>query len=153
MAKPDDGLIGVATAAQLLKVTPRTVQKLTKDGWIEKAGHGQYSLVNVVQGYISYQQSRIDELSRKNADKNVSTERYRRLKTENDLREGKLIEVTEARAMLQSHAGTVRSRLTSLPARLTRDKSQRAKARREINTVLGEIAADIKVFGSAEGSK
>jgi phage terminase Nu1 subunit (DNA packaging protein) len=48
-----------ATLARLFHLTERRVQQLAKDGIIPKGDHGQYDLIQSVQGYIKFLQERI----------------------------------------------------------------------------------------------
>tara|TARA_Y100000593_G_scaffold90323_1_gene176487 strand:+ start:184 stop:705 length:522 start_codon:yes stop_codon:yes gene_type:complete len=44
----------IEAIAKLLKLTPRRVQQLAKDGIIPKAERGKYDLINSVHGYIDF---------------------------------------------------------------------------------------------------
>ena len=43
--------------AELLEITPRRLQQLVAEGWIERPAHGRYYLIESVRGYIRYLKS------------------------------------------------------------------------------------------------
>lgn len=47
-------LVGVDVVARLLKIEPRRIQFLAKEGIIPKAARGRYDLVACVHGYLDY---------------------------------------------------------------------------------------------------
>ncbi len=74
--------VSVETLAKLFKLSTRRIQQLAKQGVIPRAGHGQYDLVEAIQGYIDYLQAKIPSHAYRTSD--VQTEKARLTKLQAD---------------------------------------------------------------------
>lgn len=104
--------------AQWLGVTERRVRQLRDEGILEEKRPGLYDLQATVLRYINYQ--------RKGSGTNLNDERALLTKakreaaeTENKLREGQLIEVADIEPKIKNMLLIFRSRILSLPAKLS----------------------------------
>jgi len=124
---PDTGaagrgqLIASALAARLLMVSPERIRQLSKEGWIEKQGRDQFFLVDVVQGYIRFRNDSDRRAQKSAADSRVRDARAREIELRNAVREGRVIEIDEAMAIVEEMIGLFRAETAGLPARVTRD--------------------------------
>lgn len=75
--QPETGSgITLEQAAALLKLTPRRVMQLVKEGWIQKTkARGGYALVAVVHGYIDFLQDEGRRTSKSAAESRVRDRR------------------------------------------------------------------------------
>lgn len=140
--------IGAEVAAALIMVTPRRLQQLTTEGWIKREGRGQYTIKDVVQGYIAFK----DDLLRK-AEKNATENRIRDARArEIELRtareEGALVPTEEAVAYTQAVVGELISRMNGLPAQITRDLDERRRIEAMLDRIRADVAAVIAEHGS-----
>lgn len=114
-------LVTLDVAAQLIMVTPRWVQKLTKDGWIPKSERGRYSLIGVVQGYINFLKDEARRASKSAADSRVRDARAREIELRVARQQADLIPYAEHVAILDEILGHIRAEMEGAPARITRD--------------------------------
>lgn len=139
--------IGAEVAAALIMVTPRRLQQLTTEGWIKREGRGQYTIKDVVQGYIAFK----DDLLRK-AEKNATENRIRDARArEIELRtareEGALIPTDEAVAYTQAIVGELISHMNGLPAQITRNLDERRKIEAMLDRIRKKVAEVIAEHG------
>lgn len=129
--------ITVETAAKLLMITPRHLQRLAKEGWVPKP----YTVVGVVQGYIQWRDD-----SDKRGTATAAKARADDMKTKLlELRLGreskKLMEVEEVEATFMMVFGMLKSNLIGFPASHTRDREERIRIEDGINNIL-QITVD-----------
>lgn len=136
----------------LLGITERWVRHLETQGFIVKASYGKYDLAESIQGYVRYvRESEVD-----GADTPASTsremfeaERARKLKLENDQKEGLLVETPDALAAVDLIFGEVRTSLAGLPGRITDDVAERRRIEDVIDHLLADIADRMAKAGAA----
>jgi len=142
--KSQPNIVSAAYLAGVLATPPfsdRWLRKLADEGYLAKAGRGQYDLAASVQGYIRF----VRETEVKaGADASTSreafeAERARKLKLENDQAEAQLIETALAIAAVDAVVGVYQSEVHSIPARLTSDIAQRRAWETEIDRVSNGI--------------
>lgn len=127
MAADKGNLIDTSTAAALLKVTPRWIQQLAKDGWIKSAGRGKWSLVGVVQGYIDFlkdENARKTKSASQSAVQEARAEEIRRRIAREDR---ETIDVAEAVESFERATGEFIQSIAGLPARITRNPRERKR--------------------------
>lgn len=129
-------------AAALIMVTPDWINKLVKQGFITRVGRGQYSLQNVVQGYIRY----LKDDARQNT-KSASASRVQDMRVEEaqlrmDERRGILKQqaLEAALALVDEVLGRLRSDLYAIPARVTTDLGLRRKVEVALDAALNDAA-------------
>ncbi len=137
MAECGPNTISLDVAAGLLKVTPRRVQQLVKEGWIKKSGRGGYSLVAVVHGYIDFLQDEERRSSKGAAASAVQEARAREIQLRTDREFGQLISMTDAEAVFGDVIGGLRSELAGVPAACTRDLAQRTVIEGHLSDAIG----------------
>lgn len=127
MADEKTNLIDTATAAALLKVTPRWIQQLAADGWIKAAGRGKWPLVGTVQGYIAFlkdENARKTKSASQSAVQEARAEEIRRRIAREDRQ---TIDLAEALEALDRATGEFVQSLSGLPARITRNPRERQR--------------------------
>lgn len=93
--------IPAETAAKLIKVTVRHLQRLVKDGWIKKTSAGGYTVVAVVHGYIDSLKHELRRGTRSATTAELHAERAKMLKLKREQLAGKLMLVAEHEALMR----------------------------------------------------
>lgn len=128
MAKAQNAnLIDTKTAAALIKVTPRRIQQLAKDGWFKAKGRGKWSLVEVVQGYIDFLADERARNSKVAAGSRLSDARAREIEIRTARLDRQVIDLDEATPLFDQLAGEFMQSLGGLPARITRVPRERQR--------------------------
>lgn len=129
---------------KLLDLTPQRINQLAAEGWIRKSGRNAITLKDGIKGYLAFLEDRQQKATASTTDDELRAERARKLRLENDHREGQLIEMEEAMLSIDIGFGAVRVGLAAVPARVTRDLALRQKIDDEINRVLAAAAAELE---------
>ena len=108
-------------AADLLMVDPRTIQRLTKDGYIQRKRLGRYLTTSVVQGYIRWLKEERKSDSRISAENRMRKARARQFEVQADMLCEKLASLDEFDETLDELIGELRKGFAGMPARVTRD--------------------------------
>lgn len=140
---PRGPLINTEKAARLIMKSPERVRQLEKEGWITRTGSGsdrQYRLLDVVQGYIRFRDDEDRRTNKTAAQSRITDARSREVELKNAQREGRLIELEEALAVIESIIGLLRSLLSGLAARVTRDLQFRRIIETAVHDILDTIA-------------
>jgi phage terminase Nu1 subunit (DNA packaging protein) len=132
---------GPAAARLLTLESARRVQQLADEGFIEKAGRGRYYTLSVVQGYIRFLREKSQEKNQNQHANRVADARAREIELRNAKAEHETIEFVEAEAVFLELAGMLKSELTGLGARVTRDMPMRKKIEAAIDDVFSRAAA------------
>jgi len=127
-------------AGRLLMVSAERVRQLAREGWIEKQGKDQFYLVDVVQGYIRFRNDADRRAQKSAADSRVRDASAREIELRNAVREGRLIEIDEAMAIVEQMTGLFRAETAGLPARVTRDLQFRKTIETAVNDILERVA-------------
>ncbi|MER8653444.1 hypothetical protein [Mesorhizobium sp. M0847] len=125
--KQQANTIDTATAAALIKVTPRYIQKLSGDGWFKPIGRGRWNLIDVVQGYITCLKDDSRQASKSAADSRVRDARAREIEMRIAREERKLIAMEECNGCLDQVVGGFITMLSVLPAQITKDVRERQR--------------------------
>ena len=137
----DAATITLETAAKLIKVTPRHLTRLVADGWIPRAGHGRYTVVGVVHGYIAYRDDLEQRRSAAASDTDLRAVRRREIEQRMAIRDRDLIDIVEHDAVFDEAIGMLKAELIGLAARITRNRAMRNQIESEIDGVLNRAAA------------
>ena len=140
-ADPPDhaGIVGVAVAAKLIKVTPERIRQLVKDGYIAKAGYDRYAIVAVVQGYIRSLQEQLDRRHHITSASRVQDERAAEIAMRRAKIERQTITRAEAAETIDGVVEIMREVISELPERLSGDPTTRAAHRIEIEASITRI--------------
>jgi phage terminase Nu1 subunit (DNA packaging protein) len=133
-------LVTLEVAAQLIMVTPRWIQKLSKDGWIVRPDRGKYSLIGVVQGYVNFLKDENRRASKSAADSRVRDARAREIELRVARLQADLIPYSEHVAILDEILGTIRAAMEGAPARITRDLAVRDELKGVIHETLDKAS-------------
>ena len=131
-------------AASLLGIGAERVRQLAKDGWIEKAGHGKYPLVSLVQGYIAFLKS-----EERRTSKSATATRWQELRIEEKAlalaqQKKELMPVTHFLDAVDVICGTVIGEINSIAPRVTRDMDLRKKIDDEARAALNRISESVQ---------
>ncbi|HEV8503706.1 MAG TPA: hypothetical protein VGR63_19195 [Casimicrobiaceae bacterium] len=140
---PRGSLMTAEMAARLLMKSAERIRQLSREGWIPKHGTGantRYALVDVVQGYIRFRDDVEKRQTKTAAATRISDARAREIELRTAIREGRLIDLDEALEAVEDLVGLLRSELSGLPARCTRDLQLRRTIETARNDILDRIA-------------
>ena len=136
----EPGIVPTPIACQLLMLSRQRLDQLAADGWIARVAPGRWRIVDIVQGYIRFLK---DEERRRSKTATLSRVQEARaaeieLRTARD--SGQIIEMAEALALVDAVVGGLKADLDGLPARVTRDMTERRKLEAELHDVLTRSA-------------
>jgi phage terminase Nu1 subunit (DNA packaging protein) len=140
---PRGPLVNTDQAARLIMKGPERIRQLAKEGWITQQGNKndrRYRLLDVVQGYIRFRDDEDRRANKTAAHTRITDARSREVELKNAQREGRLIELDDVIEMIDTLIGLLRSSLSGLPARSTRDLQLRRTIETAINDILATIA-------------
>ena len=131
--------------------TDRWLRELADKGYLVKSGRAEYELAASVQGYIRFiRETEVErQVGQQNARAEFETERARKLKLENDERDGILIDTRTAIAAVDYITGVVRTELAGVPARASEDVATRRRVENAIDDVLNALAKRLEKAGAA----
>lgn len=135
-------VITLEVAAALIKVTPRRVQQLVKEGWIKKSGRGGYPLLSVVHGYVDFLQDEARRSAKSASASRVTDARTKEIELRILERSRTLVTEAKTEALTlwdELHGGLVAD-LLSVPARVTSDIAIRSKIEAAIDDALRAAA-------------
>lgn len=102
--------------AELLGISEREVRRLAENGILKKIDVGLYDLNESVNGYVNYIKDK-----NSNIDEGLKDAKKRKLEIEIKKMEEELIPIAEVEEFQGQLITTIRSKLLSLPKRLTAD--------------------------------
>lgn len=140
---PRGQLVNTEQAARLIMKSPERVRQLAKAGWIAQAGapsDRRYRQLDVVQGYIRFRDDEDKRTSKIAAHSRIQDARSREFELKNAQREGRLIDLDEVLAVIESIVAMFRLQLAGLPARVTRDLQLRRTIETAVYDILDHIA-------------
>lgn len=137
-------LIPTEVAAKLLMVTPEWIRRLTKDGWIKKVAKDQYTVVDVVQGYINYLKDEQRRTSKSASASRAHDARAREIEQRIAREDGRLIQIEDVQAGVTEIMGTLRSELAGVPAASTRDIEARQMIEGQLNAAIARCRASFE---------
>ncbi len=140
MAGENGQTLTVTQAAALIGKSERYIQLRAKEGYFEKEKHGSYPLIPLVRGVIQYQDEQIAKANKSAAASRVTDARTREIELRIAEKESVLIKFEDAQAVIADLLGLVRSEISSIPAKVTRDMDQRGKIEEICDGTLNRIA-------------
>ena len=135
--------------AAFLSVTPKTIRNHAERGVVVRSGRGKYLLAKSIRNLLAEARkgSRPNDLHREQLA--LVREKRRAAELRNAEAEGRVIDLTEAEAVVDAIVATFRVGLDSLPAKTTRDVSLRKQIKAEADAIL--LAASRK-FATLAGT-
>jgi hypothetical protein len=138
------GIVTLEQAGKLLEIGPERIKVLMRQGYIARDKPGRVSLVSAVRGYIRSVKEAASRTTKTSADSRVRDARAKEIEMRNSVRLRELIPIEDATAALDFLVGTVRERMNSIPARVTRDIELRRKIEAEVNAAQVQIAEALR---------
>lgn len=116
-------VVGTSDLADVLGVTVRWIQKLTKDEILVQLDRGKFDLAENVQRYIGYVKNMHEDNDGQEIDYNLEKalhERAKRKIAEMDLaeKEQTLIQIDEVEKLLEKMVGLFKSRCLTIPSKV-----------------------------------
>ncbi len=121
------GTITTSQAARLLMISDERVRQLTNMGHIQKVAKGRYLLVAVVQGYIKYLKDEDRKSSKTASESRVRDARAAEIERRMAREDRKIISLEEAVDAFDKATGQYLQSISGLPARMTRNPSERRR--------------------------
>ncbi len=144
-SKPVAGLpeaIGAGALGRMLDVSAQFLGNLLRDGHIHRAAqHGHYQLEASVRGYVHFLRENRKTTSKTAAAQRLQEARADEVQLRVAERQRELIPIDDAEAALDFVLASVRSELSGISARVTRDVPLRRQIEREINESMDRMAA------------
>lgn len=144
MAEDEDenkpGMLTAEQAGQLIMVSGERVRQLSKQGFIQKVGHGKFPLVSVVQGYIKFLRDDEKKNSKVAADAKVREMKAKEIEQRIAERNKELVHIDDVNAVVSDFVATVRAEIVGISARITRDPDDRRRCENVINDILNRIS-------------
>lgn len=137
------GTITTGQAAKLLMVSEAWVGKLHKMEYVPKAGRGKWNLVSVVQGYIRFLKDEDRRSSKSASASRMQDVKTARLELQMRAESRELVPFDDAKLVLDTAAGLMRSSVMAVPAKFTRDLKERRRLENLLSEALGQIATGI----------
>lgn len=147
--------ISVHQAAALLNHSVRWVQFLVSLGFITRAKHGQYSLVEVVRGALAYYENQLEKSTKSAAASRATDARTREIELRMAMRQRELIPIEDVKSVMAEFNAQIRAELTGLPERLTCDPMARRQLEEEVDATLCRLSkqADKLVVALMTGAR
>ena len=139
--KPRGNTLTVNQVAALCGRSTQWVHQLVKDGFVQKQAKNQYTLVSVVRGVIAYYEDLQTKNSKTASASRATDARTREIELRIAERRRELISVEDAKAVVLEFGAIVRAEFNALPARYTRDMTERRKLEQEVDGSFERIAA------------
>ncbi len=144
-----DRELGAKAMATLLGITPRRLQQLAAEEYVERGTRGRYRLGETVRGYVKSLKDSFEARSAKTGDDEMKELRKRKLRNEIERDEGLTVPTEDALAIIEDIVGTLRGEITGVPARFTRDLKERRKLEAILNDVLERSSKRLGEAGDA----
>ena len=119
----------------------KRITQLTDEGWITRVARGAYATRSVIAGYIAVLKGERRESTRSAAENRVRDARAREIEIRVAEREGELVEIAEAEAVVDEIATLLKSEMDGLGARITRDPDLKRKIDEAVNDVFERASA------------
>lgn len=120
-------VVSTKVAAEYLALTERRVQQLAAEGWVKPVGRGRWSLVEVIAGYVESIRAENAKKTKSAADSRVRDARAAEIERRMAREDRKIIALDEAMAAFDHATGLYLQSLSGLPARMTRNASERRR--------------------------
>ena len=146
---PLDAALKTEQAASLIGVTDRYVRQLVQEGRIKRDANGVLTVFAVVSGYLEAKDREIEQIRLKAADNEVRRAKASLLNMSLAEKQRELVPRDETEEFVGLLIGEIVSRLQGLPARYTRDVSERRRLEDLISNVRGEVADIARKLGEA----
>lgn len=143
--------VSAAEFARFLGVSRAHISKLLKNGVLKPLPGRGFDLATAVRGYIAYLKAGIASARVANQRAGYLLEQARRLRIQNDMREGKLMLIGDHDAVLMVVLNTVRQGALNLPGRCAKRISDikepseiKALLDAEVDAFLNECASELE---------
>lgn len=138
--KPRGNILTINQVASLCGRSTNWVHQLVKDGFIQKQGKNQYSLVALIRGVIAYYEDLQTKNSKTASASRATDARTREIELRIKERSRELIPLEDAKAVVGEMAAAVRAEFQGLAARYTRDMQERRRLEQEIDGAFERLS-------------
>ncbi|MCM3567863.1 hypothetical protein [Neobacillus mesonae] len=144
--------------ARLVGKTPQWIRQLTRDGVLKQCKRGKYFLGENLQAYIEHVQGgKEDSKKPRYVDAKTEHELIKKEKAELELRaiKGQLHEAKDVRAVMTDMILTTKSKLQSIPARVSPqlDGEPASKIEKVLNTEISEALRSLSNYSPEQFMK
>lgn len=114
----DPDRIKTKDLAHILGISPETVRQRQIQGTFRTVGPGKYNLAEAVQAWVKYQKNDRSSDAHAKARRAVESEKYRKLKLENDMLEGKSLPTEEVKSAFSQALIVLRQHVSAIGSRV-----------------------------------
>lgn len=136
---PHSTTLTLAQAAALIGKSPRWVQILVQQGWIQRDRAGEYPLVALVRGVLDYQQDLLDRREKLAREVRAGNARTREIEIRTAQRMAGLISARDTIEVVDGMARLATAEFSTLPERFCPDPAPREALRAEVNRSFARI--------------
>ena len=138
-----------AGMARLLGFSRQNLEKIAAAGWVKPRAPNCWPIIENFQGVLKFARDEKRRSTKSASDSRVATARAREIELRTAKRAGELCETEEAFAVVDEIFGGLRSDLSGLPARVTRDLEIRRAVENGVNDVLNKAADRLQARAKA----
>jgi hypothetical protein len=135
-------------AATLILLTRARLYELVQAGWIRALAPNRYDPTEVAQGYIRFLKDDERRTSKTATLSRVQEARARQIEQRMAREAGQTIAMVDALALVDDVVGGLKADLDGVPARCTRDMTERRKLEDELNDCLTRAADRLDAEGN-----
>lgn len=137
------GTVKAEMLAKFLMISPRHLQRLVADGWVQKDPSDRYTVVGGVQGYIRYLKDENRRGSQAAGKNRTADARAREIELRIQKAERTVIPFDEAVASMNFAMGAMRAEMEGTAANITRDRELRHRIQDAHDGILKRAAERI----------
>ena len=147
--RPRGQTLDLKQAAALLDRSERFVQNLVQYGFVPREKRGEYLVVPLVHGAMKYMQEQIEKASKSAAASRATDARTREIELRIAERAKELIPLDDALRVVSEVVQMTRAEFAGLPARFTRDLTERRRLEQDIDGCFERLANKAGEFSAA----
>lgn len=133
-------VVSTSDLAALLALSERRIEQLVQEGVIPKAGPGRYRLGDVVPTLFRKAREDARTTTASNKQGRLAEAKAREVELRIAEKQRELVPIEEAVGAVDAVCGMIRTELSGLPARMSRDTNERAKLESELDGILSRVA-------------
>lgn len=135
--------LSLAQAAAFLERSPRWVQLVASQGWIQRDRRGSYGLVGLVRGALAYYEDLIAKREASAGSNKATDTRAHEIELRIEARLAELIWISDAEAELDTTLEELRQELTGFERRVHTTAENRNRIRLEVEGVIARAEAAV----------
>ncbi|EAV44224.1 hypothetical protein SIAM614_03660 [Roseibium aggregatum IAM 12614] len=136
--------VGISVLAEILEVTDRQARNLLSDAGVKPTSRGKWPFAMSVRSILQHARKSREDSELSKAKAREINARARRHELSMAKAERELIPLEDFEVAFDEVLAAMRSEFVGLPARLTRDRTERTRFNGEVHASMARIAAKLK---------